>query len=207
MIRKAAKYVLMMAIGATPVLFTPVAAHAQFGYWQDRDHDRDGDRDDAWRNGNGGRAYQDGYQKGVYDRRHNRRGDPDDDDYRGGNKGQYKKGYWAGYNGGNRYYGNNGGYYPNNNGGYYGNNGGYYGNNGGYGSNPQQVGYQDGVNDGSKDRATGHSFRPTEQQAYKNADHFYNQAYGSRQSYKDAYRQGYTSGYQQGYNGGNGWRR
>ena len=44
--------------------------------------------------------------------------------------------------------------------------------NGGYG-NPsriaQQNGYRDGVNDGRNDRATGHSFRPTHDDNYKNA--------------------------------------
>ena len=98
-------------------------------------------------------------------------------------------------------------------GGYYGNGGygnGGYGNGGygyGRGNNPaQQVGYQDGVTDGSQDRQTGHSFRPTQQQAYKHADHNYSPSYGDRQQYKDAYRVAYQQGYQQGYNGG-GYRR
>jgi hypothetical protein len=63
----------------------------------------------------------------------------------------------------------------------------------------QENGIRDGRNDGSKDRATGHSFRPTQDDNYKNAPG-YSSNMGDRQQYKDAYRQAYQQGYQQGYN-------
>ncbi|MGZ4814407.1 MAG: hypothetical protein ACXVZV_03300, partial [Terriglobales bacterium] len=62
-----------------------------------------------------------------------------------------------------------------------------------------QIGYQDGLNDGRSDRMTGHSFRPTQDDNYKNADRGYSSAFGAKQIYKDTYRQGYEQGYQQGY--------
>lgn len=125
------------------------------------------------------------------------------------------------YNGGG-YYGRypNGGYYPNN-GGYYGGypnggygypSGGYYGgypnggyNNGGYyngGRQAYNIGYQDGQRHGQSDRMTGHSYRPTHDDDYRNADRGYSNAYGSKQAYKDQYRNGYMSGYNAGYNRG-----
>jgi flagellar biosynthesis/type III secretory pathway protein FliH len=61
------------------------------------------------------------------------------------------------------------------------------------------------VNDGRSDRQTGHSNRATQQQAYKNADHNYSPAYGTRDQYKSQYRQAYLQGYQQGY--GQAYRR
>jgi len=167
---------------------------------QDRDgHDRYGQNGNQdWSNN---RAYQEGMRDGQRDRSDNR-----SQQYRGrySNDPAYQTGYNRGYgvNSNGRWgrdrdragygYGNGG----------YGNSGYNRGNNG-----AQQVGYADGVNDGRQDRQTGHSFRPTQQQAYKNADHNYNQAYGGRQQYKDAYRVAYQQGYQQGYNGGGSYRR
>ncbi len=63
---------------------------------------------------------------------------------------------------------------------------------------PAHWGYQDGFNDGSHDRATGHSFRPTHDSAYKHA-----REYGhppiNRNEYKDLYREAYVRGYERGY--------
>ena len=79
---------------------------------------------------------------------------------------------------------------------------------GGYGgSAARQYGYQDGINDGARDRRTGHSNRPTQDGNYKHADRGYNSSYGNKDYYKQAYRQAYENGYQQGYNSGGGWRR
>ena len=61
------------------------------------------------------------------------------------------------------------------------------------------------MNDGQHDRATGHSFRPTHDDNYKNAPG-YSSSMGDRQQYKNTYRQGYEQGYPQGYNGGGGYR-
>lgn len=80
---------------------------------------------------------------------------------------------------------------------------GAYGNPGGYGGyrngsrSAQQFGYRDGLNDGRSDRQTGHSFRPTQDDNYKNASNGYSG--GDRNQYKAAYRQAYEQGYQQGY--------
>jgi hypothetical protein len=76
----------------------------------------------------------------------------------------------------------------------------------GYGpSNQQQApgdpahwGYQDGFNDGSHDRATGHSFRPTHDSAYKHAPE-YGHPPINRDEYKNIYREAYVRGYQKGY--------
>jgi hypothetical protein len=65
----------------------------------------------------------------------------------------------------------------------------------------RQVGYQDGLADGRSDRATGHSFRPTQDDNYKNASRGYNSSMGDKQTYKNAYREGYARGYPEGYNG------
>jgi len=191
-------WALTLALGST---VGAVSATAQDRDWHDR-NGQNGNQD--WSNN---RAYQEGMRDGQRDRDSNR-----SQQYHGlySNDSAYQAGY-------NRGYGNAGGGWGRDrnraDGGYYGNNGGYgnggYGN-GGYnrGGNPaQQVGYTDGVNDGRQDRQTGHSFRPTQQQAYKNADHNYSQAYGGRQQYKDAYRVAYQQGYQQGYNGGGSYRR
>ena len=107
---------------------------------------------------------------------------------------------------GNR--GNAGTYYPNGtyNGGY---NGGY---NNGYNNGAQvaqQYGYNDGLREGQSDRATGHSYRPTQDTGYRLATNGYRAEYGSRDQYKQWYRDAYQQGYQQGYNGGvnnNGYR-
>ena len=62
-----------------------------------------------------------------------------------------------------------------------------------------QMGAQDGLNDGRKDRATGHSYRPTQGDNYKNATRGFGGGDGET-AYKAAYRQAYTAAYQQGYN-------
>jgi hypothetical protein len=105
-----------------------------------------------------------------------------------------------------RVYGGNNGYYGNGRPGVWGAPGSYgngvYRNGGGYygrGSAASQIGYQDGYNEGVRDRQTGHSFRPTSSDAYKDADHGYNSSMGDKNSYHNAYREAYTQGYQRGY--------
>ena len=151
------------------------------------------DRDDR------GRVERYDHDRG-WDRDHDRRwNDHDRDDryYRGGyNRGYYPSGGY-GYYGGPRYYPNSG-YYGNPGYGYYGPSG-YYGTSGYYGGNASSIGYRDGINDGRNDRVTGHSFRPTHDDNFKNADRGYSSGFGSKQAYKDTYRQGYEQGYQQGY--------
>ena len=62
-----------------------------------------------------------------------------------------------------------------------------------------QMGAQDGLNDGRKDRATGHSNRPTQGDNYKNATRGFPGGDGET-AYKAAYRQAYTTAYERGYN-------
>lgn len=190
------KYIRAMLMGAALLTSgaTFAAAQAvvpvQWG-WGHRDAD---DR----------QAFRDGYREGQIDARQGRRSDWDDrcryreDDDRQAFRNGYNRGYRevsGGYRGG---YGN---------GGYYGGDRGY-GGYGGYGANAaQQYGYQDGVNDGRNDRATGHSFRPTHDSNYKHADRGYDPRFGYVNQYKASYRQAYEQGYQQGYNGGGGWWR
>ena len=167
--------------------------YAPNGAWQgrrDRDHDRDCARDRDHDNPNcyGYGQYGNGQvyaPNGVY-QNGRRGGDCDRDDA-----------YCNGYPNPN-YRGNNG------------NNGGYYGN--GYGYNngaqvAQQYGYNDGLREGANDRASGHSFRPTNDTGYRLATNGYQGQFGSRDQYKQWYRQAYEQGYQQGYNGGGRYGR
>jgi hypothetical protein len=59
-------------------------------------------------------------------------------------------------------------------------------------------GYQDGFADGGHDRATGHSFRPTHDRAYKHAPEYGHPPIG-RDEYKNIYREAYVRGYEKGY--------
>lgn len=139
------------------------------------------------------RAYHDGYNQGRADAASGRRPHPNSD------RRDFREGYDAGYNSVRRSGEYRGGY-PS--GGGYPNGGAYP--NGGYGRGGMQVaqenGYRDGINDGRKDRGTGHSNRPTQGDNYKNAPG-YSSSMGDRQQYKDTYRSGYERGYQEGYNG------
>ena len=60
-------------------------------------------------------------------------------------------------------------------------------------------GYQDGIAEGERDRATGHSFRPTHSDRYEDASDHGNREGLSRGQYKDTYRQAFINGYQRGY--------
>ena len=63
----------------------------------------------------------------------------------------------------------------------------------------EDIGFRDGQNDGRSDRSHGHSFRPTHDDNYKNADRGYSSSMGDKQAYKDAYRRGYERGYNEGF--------
>ena len=63
----------------------------------------------------------------------------------------------------------------------------------------KKTGYQDGQNDGAHDKQSGHSFRPTQMDNYKNADRGFRDDMGDKNSYKLAYREGYSSGYKNGW--------
>jgi hypothetical protein len=66
-------------------------------------------------------------------------------------------------------------------------------------SDAARFGYDDGLAAGRKDKDSGHSFRPTDSDMYKNADHGWTADFGDKDHYKQLYRQSYASGYQTGY--------
>ncbi len=179
-----------LTLGAA-LLTTSAWAFGQGYYYPVQGHDRD-DRG----------AYRQGYQQGQIDARNHRSFHPDADRYReGDDRRVYRDGYEAGYrSGGGRDWDRDRDRDRDRNNGYYGNNGYNRGGFGNMNSIARQNGYRDGMNDGRKDRMTGHSFRPTQDDNYKNAPG-YSSNMGDRQQYKDMYRQAYQQGYQVGYNG------
>lgn len=199
---KLARIILMSALVVGTSSMVALAQENGGGGWQgqhgqdDRDNnqrarrDGDKDRDHARRDASHGRSTD---RNGSRDRDWNR--DRTDDQARnrtysrdrrtgGGDNDRDDNGNYR-----NGQYGNGG----------YGNDGRYE--NGRYGSMGQgrQLGFQDGINDGAKDRQTGHSFRPTQDDNYQHGDRGYNSALGDKNQYKQIYRDAYTSGYQQGY--------
>jgi hypothetical protein len=190
---------LAMVAGAS------VWAAAQGG---DRDHDGDRDRDAQSRSA----PYEQGLREGREDARRNRRA-PRTDQWRNNrDRRDYEAGYNRGYEDATRGGAGRGGTYGGGpyGGGAYG--GGYGRPNGGSGGNPgmsnaRNIGYQDGLNDGAKDLRTGHSFRPTQGDNYKNADRGFNSQFGDKNQYKQLYRQGYQEGYPIGYRQSGGGRR
>lgn len=62
-----------------------------------------------------------------------------------------------------------------------------------------QVGYQDGLIEGERDRRHNKDFRPSKHEQYEHADHGYSHDYGPKKEYKREYREGYMAGYQRGY--------
>jgi hypothetical protein len=62
-------------------------------------------------------------------------------------------------------------------------------------------GFQDGSNDGTTDRQSGHTFRASGTERYEHADSGYNSSFGEKDVYKRFYRQGYMDGYQRSFNG------
>jgi hypothetical protein len=145
------------------------------------------DRDDR-------EAFREGYKQGQWDARHARRPDWDDNRWReSDDRRAYRDGYLRGYRevrgDGDR----DDGFYRRDR---------YDG----YGAgSARRFGYQDGFNDGGRDRRTGHSFRPMHDDNYRHADRGYYHGFGNKNYYKQVYREGYAQGYQQGYD--EGWRR
>jgi hypothetical protein len=183
--------------GTTTLAVAQSVVPVQWG-WGQRDND---DR----------QAFREGLNQGQSDARHNRRFNPNNNRWRErDDREAYRSGYERGFqqqSGGYRNERDRDGDWDRDRGNIgRGGSGGYGG--GGYGSNAaRQYGFQDGINDGSRDRRTGHSNRPTQDSNYKHADRGYNSSFGDKNYYKQSYRQAYESGYQQGYNGGGGWRR
>ena len=84
--------------------------------------------------------------------------------------------------------------------------GGYggYGTYGGYGDARQtalNAGYNNGIQEGRKDRSRGERFEYRDESDYQNATEDYNSRYGNREVYRQYFRQGFANGYRDGYNG------
>ena len=92
-------------------------------------------------------------------------------------------------------------YYRND--GYYGNNG--YGNYGGLSANGRQTalnaGYNNGIEEGRKDRQRGERFEYRDESDYQRATDDYSSRLGDRNAYMQYFRQGFANGYRAGYNG------
>ncbi len=71
----------------------------------------------------------------------------------------------------------------------------------GWNSASERQGYEDGLRYGQHDRSVGKPSRPTDSQAYNDADRGYSSRFGSKDQYKADYRRGYVRGYQEGYGG------
>jgi len=203
------------------LFFAVVAATSLSAVAQVRSNDRGRDWDrDQWRDTGayrgGTRAFQEGFTEGQRDAQQGRRArsNAGSISLRSHDRQEYQAGYNRGYQDtmaaansgryGNGRYGNGG--YGNRSGQYPGGYGQPNGQTGQYGTNSwveqaRQIGYQDGINDGSTDRRTGHSFRPTQGDNYKHADRGYNSSYGDKNQYKQFYREGYQNAYPRGYNG------
>lgn len=171
--------------------------------------------------GNNGIYNNGGYNNGGYNNNgYGRERMNDTDGYQTsmGSRGQYRKGYREGFgsgyndasnNRGSQYgyvYGQNGQrtpWDPDGDGRPGTNNDGYNNNNNNYNNNygvAARFGTQDGLSLGRSDRQSGHSSRPTEWKAYRDADHGMSSASGySSEQYKREYRQAFVAGYDQGY--------
>jgi hypothetical protein len=87
----------------------------------------------------------------------------------------------------------------------YGRNGGY-GGYGGYSNNQLRqtalnAGYNNGIQEGRKDRSRGDRFEYRDEGAYSDASRDYSSRLGDRETYRQYFRQGFANGYRDGYNG------
>jgi len=71
---------------------------------------------------------------------------------------------------------------------------------GGFLATARQTGYQDGLNDGARDRRFG-AFRPTVGVNFRNADRGFDSRYLTRNQYQQQYRVGYEQGYRYAFRG------
>ena len=65
-------------------------------------------------------------------------------------------------------------------------------------------GYRDGYKEGLNDGRARHRNDPYGESRWRNADHYYDRGFGSREFYRVNYRHGFENGYAQGYSAG--WR-
>ena len=83
----------------------------------------------------------------------------------------------------------------------YDNNGGYYGGNSQLRQTALNAGYNEGIQEGRKDRSRGERFDYRDESDYRNASKDYNSRLGDRGQYQQYFRQGFANGYRDGYNG------
>lgn len=62
-----------------------------------------------------------------------------------------------------------------------------------------QFGFRDGYDAGVKDARDRETYDPVRSDRYRDADHHYNNRYGSKEVFKRDYRVGFERGYEQGY--------
>ena len=62
-----------------------------------------------------------------------------------------------------------------------------------------QIGFQDGYDAGMKDAHSRNIYDPVRSDRYRDADHHYNDRYGSKETFRRDYRVGFEQGYEQGY--------
>jgi len=172
-----------LVAGSTTFAAAQAVVPVQWGWGYHDDDDR--------------QAFKQGFRQGQWDVRHNRRFDPDDSRYRERDDRQaYRRGYEQGFRQNTGYRAGDWDRDGDRDRDWGRDRGGY-----GYGLNAaRQNGYQDGLNDGARDRRTGHSNRPTQGDNYRHADRGYIPTYGNRDYYKQAYREAYYNAYEQGYN-------
>ncbi|HEX5707363.1 MAG TPA: hypothetical protein VFX96_08710 [Pyrinomonadaceae bacterium] len=88
----------------------------------------------------------------------------------------------------------------------YGRNDGYYGNNGYYNQQLRQValnnGYNEGVDEGRKDRERGDRFDYSDEGDFRSGSKGYNSRYGNKDTYRQYFREGFARGYRDGYQSG-----
>jgi hypothetical protein len=167
MLRAASKIVLVLALGATPVLVTPQPAQAQSSEQ---------------------RAYQAGFQNGVNDRNQNKPFNLKTDNWKGQNLVAYQRGYEDGYrNRGSRYGYNTGyGYGQQPHGGWNGN-GGYMGTPAGYTTDAERRAFQAGFQNGQNDRRQNKSMNlKTDNWKGQNLTAY-------QRGYQDGYRNAYSA--------------
>src|SRR6267154_5471376 len=128
----------------------------------------------GWRDNDDRQAFRDGFNQGQSDARHNRRFNPNNSRWRERDDRQaYRSGYERGFQQQGGYRSGDWGRDRDRDGDRDGDRdrGAWdwgRGGNGGYGANSaRQYGYQDGINDGARDRRSGHSNRPTQDSNYK----------------------------------------
>ena len=82
-----------------------------------------------------------------------------------------------------------------------------YGNYGGWGGSSQlrqtalNAGYNNGIQEGRRDRQRGERFNYTDESDYRRATEDYSSRLGSRELYQRFFRQGFENGYRDGWNG------